>query len=64
MLRIDEMPAVEIHWLPGRKSWGGVGEPVVGLVVAALTNAIFDAGGPRIRSLPLKNHNLSIRNRE
>ena len=64
ILRVDEMPPVEIYWILGGSSWGGVGEPVVGLVMAALTNAICDAGGPRIRSLPLKNHKLVIGEQE
>jgi len=65
MLRINEMPRVETHWLLSRRSpWGGLGEPVVAAVIPALVNAIYDAGGPRIRSLPLKNHNISPRKRE
>ena len=64
MLRIGEMPKVETHWvLNGRPPWGGVGEPVVAAVIPALINAIYDAGGPRIRSLPLKNHKIVLRER-
>jgi isoquinoline 1-oxidoreductase subunit beta len=59
ILRIHEMPKVETHWVLSRQpGWGGVGEPVVSAVIPALTNAIFDAGGPRIRSLPVKNHKI------
>jgi isoquinoline 1-oxidoreductase subunit beta len=58
MLRIDEMPQVEIHWILGRRFWGDVSEAAVGVVIPALTNAIYDAGGPRIRSLPIKNHRV------
>jgi isoquinoline 1-oxidoreductase beta subunit len=59
MLRIQEMPKVEIYWLSSPQTrWGGIGEPVVAAVIPALTNAIYDAGGPRIRSLPLKNQNI------
>ena len=65
MLRIDEMPMVETHWvLSGSPPWGGVGEPVTAAVIPALVNAIYDAGGPRIRSLPLKNHKIMPRERE
>jgi isoquinoline 1-oxidoreductase beta subunit len=59
ILRINEMPRVETHWLLSRRpQWGGLGEPIVAAVVPALINAIYDAGGPRIRSLPLKNHKI------
>jgi isoquinoline 1-oxidoreductase subunit beta len=59
MLRLQEMPAVEIYWLPSSEPrWGGIGEPVVAAVTPALTNAIYAAGGPRIRSLPLKKHKI------
>jgi isoquinoline 1-oxidoreductase beta subunit len=59
ILRIDEMPRVETHWVAGRQpTWGGLGEPVVAAVAPALVNAIYDAGGPRIRTLPLKNHKI------
>jgi isoquinoline 1-oxidoreductase beta subunit len=62
MLRINEMPRVEVHWVLSRRPpWGGLGEPVVAAVVPALVNAIYDAGGPRIRSLPLKNHKIMPR---
>jgi isoquinoline 1-oxidoreductase subunit beta len=58
MLRIDEMPEVEVHWILGRQFWGDVTQSVASIVPPALTNAIYDAGGPRIRSLPLKNHKI------
>lgn len=58
MLRISEMPKVEVHLAPDGKGWGGLGEIAVGPVKAALANAIYDAGGPRLRSQPLKNENI------
>jgi isoquinoline 1-oxidoreductase beta subunit len=61
ILRMDEMPEVEVHWVLNGDVWGGVGEPVVAAVAPALTNAIYDAGGPRIRSLPIKNHKILMR---
>jgi isoquinoline 1-oxidoreductase beta subunit len=58
MLRMAEMPRVETVLVPSGGFWGGIGEPPVAVVAPALCNAIFAATGKRIRSLPLKNHDL------
>ncbi|MGE4013861.1 MAG: molybdopterin cofactor-binding domain-containing protein, partial [Alphaproteobacteria bacterium] len=58
MLRIGEMPKVEVHLVPTGGFWGGAGEPAVPPTAPAVLNAIFAATGKRIRSLPLKNHDL------
>jgi isoquinoline 1-oxidoreductase beta subunit len=58
MLRIGEVPEVETVIAPSGGFWGGVGEPPVPPLAPALCNAIFAATGKRIRSLPLKNHDL------
>jgi isoquinoline 1-oxidoreductase beta subunit len=58
MLRLAQMPKVETVIVPGGGFWSGVGEPPVAVVAPALCNAIFAATGKRIRSLPLKNHDL------
>jgi isoquinoline 1-oxidoreductase beta subunit len=53
MLRIDEMPAVEVHILAdGGPTIKGVGEPGLPPVAPALANAVFAATGKRIRRLP------------
>lgn len=53
MLRIDEMPAVEVHILAeGGPTIKGVGEPGLPPVAPALAGAVFAATGKRIRRLP------------
>lgn len=59
MLRLAEMPKVETVIIPSGGFWGGVGEPFMAPLAPALCNAIFAATGKRIRTLPLKNHDLS-----
>jgi isoquinoline 1-oxidoreductase beta subunit len=58
VMRIDEMPKVEVVIVPTGDFWGGVGEPTIAVAAPAVLNAIFAATGKRIRSLPLMNHDL------
>jgi isoquinoline 1-oxidoreductase beta subunit len=58
MLRLADMPRVETVIVPSEGFWGGAGETPVPPLAPALCNAIFAATGKRIRSLPLKNHDL------
>jgi isoquinoline 1-oxidoreductase subunit beta len=58
MLRLADMPRVETVIVTSDGFWGGVGETPVPPLAPALCNAIFSATGKRIRSLPLKNHDL------
>jgi isoquinoline 1-oxidoreductase subunit beta len=58
MLQIDQMPKVEAYPVPTGGFWGGIGEPFTPPIVPAVCNAIFAATGKRVRSLPLKNHDL------
>jgi isoquinoline 1-oxidoreductase subunit beta len=59
-MRIAEMPKVESIIMPSGGFWGGVGEPTICVAAPAVLNAIFAATGKRIRSFPLKNHNISL----
>ncbi|MCX7167559.1 MAG: xanthine dehydrogenase family protein molybdopterin-binding subunit [Rhodocyclales bacterium] len=56
--QISEMPQVETVLVPTGGFWGGHGEPAILPLPAAICNAIFAATGKRIRSLPLKHHDL------
>ncbi len=53
MVKLAEMPKVEVVLVPSGGFWGGAGEPGVPPLAPALTNAIFAASGKRIRSLPI-----------
>ena len=59
-MRIAEMPKVESIVMPSGGFWGGVGEPTIFVAAPAVLNAFFAATGQRIRSIPLKNHNISF----
>jgi len=59
-MRIAEMPKVESIVMPSGGFWGGVGEPTIFVAAPAVLNAFFAATGKRIRSVPLKNHNISF----
>ena len=53
MLRLREMPRVEVYIVPSSERQGGIGEPAVGPIAPAVCNAIFAATGKRIRKLPI-----------
>jgi isoquinoline 1-oxidoreductase beta subunit len=54
LLRIPEMPRVEVHILPSTAKMGGIGEPGVPPVAPAVTNALFVLTGQRVRHLPIR----------
>lgn len=54
MPRIHEIPEIEVHIMENEEKAGGVGEPGLPPFTPALTNAIFDLTGKRIRSLPFQ----------
>ena len=53
LLRIGEMPKVEVHIVPSTERPTGVGEPGVPPIAPAVANALFAATGKRVRSLPI-----------
>lgn len=58
VLRIDEMPRVEVHIAASTEPPGGMGEPGLPPLAPALTNAIFAATGKRLRKLPIESDKL------
>jgi isoquinoline 1-oxidoreductase beta subunit len=52
MLRMNEMPQVEVHILASSEGPGGVGEPGLPPLAPAVANAVFAATGKRVRKLP------------
>ena len=61
-MRIAQMPHVDSILMPagGTEPWGGVGEPTICVAAPAVLNAYFKATGKRVRTVPLKNHNISL----
>jgi isoquinoline 1-oxidoreductase subunit beta len=54
ILRINEMPQIDVHIVPSDQKPTGVGEPGVPPIAPAVANAICAATGRRLRNLPLQ----------
>jgi isoquinoline 1-oxidoreductase beta subunit len=59
MLRMNEMPKVEVYIVPSTEIPRGMGEPAVPPVAPAVCNAIFAATGKRIRKMPVRPEDLT-----
>lgn len=53
VLRIDEMPKIEVYIVPNNQAPTGIGEPGVPPIAPAVVNAVSAAIGKRVRKLPL-----------
>jgi isoquinoline 1-oxidoreductase beta subunit len=58
LLRMNEMPVVEVYIVRSSEKSGGVGEPGVPPIAPAVCNAIFAVTGKRIRRLPIRSEDL------
>ena len=58
MTRMIDAPNIHVHLVDNEEDPTGVGEPGVPPVSAAITNAIFNASGKRVRSLPLSDQGM------
>ena len=54
LLRIDEMPVIEVYVAPSSRNPSGIGEMGVPPTAPAVLNAVFAATGKRIRRLPIR----------
>jgi isoquinoline 1-oxidoreductase beta subunit len=59
VLRIPDMPKVEVYIVPSHETPGGIGEPGVPCTAPAVANAIFAATGKRLRRLPFQTSELA-----
>jgi isoquinoline 1-oxidoreductase beta subunit len=59
MIRLSDAPQIAVEFIRSDAKPGGLGEPCVPPIAAAVANAVFAATGTRVRDLPFKNHDLS-----
>ena len=59
VLRMDEMPQIDVHIIKNMEDPGGVGEPGLPPIAPAITNAVFAATGKRIRKLPITPNDIA-----
>lgn len=60
LLKMNEPPVVEVHLIEPDYSPTGLGEPALPPLAPAVCNAIFDATGHRVRTLPLTREGFRV----
>ena len=63
MLRMNEMPLIEVYIVPGFEKMGGTGEPGVPPLAPALANALFAATGNDIENYQCDNTVRQVQNK-
>jgi len=58
VLRIDEMPVIEVHLVSSHETPAGIGEASTPPIGPAVANALFAATGKRLRRLPIRTEDL------
>ncbi|MGE5299748.1 MAG: molybdopterin cofactor-binding domain-containing protein [Acidobacteriota bacterium] len=54
LLRMADVPAIEVHIIKSKDEMGGIGEPGLPPIAPAVANAVFNASGIRVRRLPMR----------
>lgn len=60
LLRMDQAPEIECHFIQSSNPPSGLGEPPIAPATPAITNAIFAANGTRIDKLPFSRSGISV----
>ena len=60
VLRMNQMPEIEVHIVPSKDKPTGVGEPGTPVIAPALANAILAMQGKPIRALPMSTQGVTF----
>ena len=58
VVRMSDMPRIDVTLVPSTEKPGGIGEPATALIGPAVANALFAATGKRVRRIPLSPENI------
>jgi isoquinoline 1-oxidoreductase beta subunit len=60
VLRMNEMPKIEVFIVPSKEKPSGVGEPATPVIAPALANALLALQGKPIRVLPMSSQGVTF----